>query len=343
MRPPPEVVAIRREERKRAKRARKQGLDGSLPSVRKRCANAQRFAMRVSYDGSGFHGWQKIPQDKAGRSLPTIQGTLSGVLREILQQQVRLCPSGRTDAAVSARFQMVQFDLHLNERLAHRLSRSDNGWRNIPFETDTPRVKIDVSLIQTLVNERLPDAIRIISIGPVPMTFDVMKPLWKRYEYIFPVGEEERGKSFCVSKLLGRESNAKLMFPPNIGAMRDAAAILVGTHDFAAFQSQKGRKANSVRSIFSCVIKTATNHDISFQIIGSGFLMHMVRIIAGTLLEVGCGLRSQRDGILKGLNSKKREDAGPKLPGVHLTLDHVEYEKPFLAASNGERNSDALY
>ena len=109
----------------------------------------------------------------------------------------------------------------------------------------------------------------------------------------------------------------------DIGAMQDAAKVLLGEHDFTAFQSNKRMKKSAVRRIDTIDI-TRIGDEIRFTVSGNGFLYNMVRIIVGTLLEAGAHRMSAED-VKRALESKVRENAGPTVPGQGLTLAEVKY------------------
>ncbi len=397
-RPPPDVVARLRAERKAAKRARRTGkggagggADGPVP-ISKKARNAQRYKLRVAYNGRAYHGWQKQGRgggggcDNAGgvssAPLPTIEGTMEAALRGVLGQKVRLCPSGRTDSRVSARGQVVQYDANLNRTLYTRItgqpppppppppasssssgnsSSSSSGNSNDNNPNNKPPIPVDPGVLLSKFNAALPEAIRVLAVEPVPSSFNVMSPRWKRYEYRFPTGARDTGDEWCRTVLQhasatrnagddghsNNDSSAEvevsaadtaadsrpLQLPPDVRAMHAAAQVLVGTHDFAAFQSAGGRPT-TVRTVHACSVTVAPGSgDAVLRIVGNGFLMHMVRIVAGTLLEVGCGLRTA-EGVADALASRARRRAGSRLPGQHLTLDHVEYDLGFEAYSS---------
>lgn len=129
------------------------------------------------------------------------------------------------------------------------------------------------------------------------------------------------------------ESSFKLALPLDSTSMSSVAASYVGTHDFAGFQSKGGRKSTT-RTVHACTVSEITKDIgedeyekwLQLTITGSGFLMHMVRIIAGTLLEVGCGIRTIADAI-RPLKTLSRKDAGPTLPGAQLCLEYVHYDQ----------------
>ena len=128
------------------------------------------------------------------------------------------------------------------------------------------------------------------------------------------------------------ETSFKLTLPLDSTSMSSASASYVGTHDFAGFQSRGGRKSTT-RTVHACTVSEMTNgpgedeHERGLQltITGSGFLMHMVRIIA-TLLKADAVFFTLADAI-RPLKTLSRKDAGPTLPGAQLCLDYVHYDR----------------
>ena len=202
---------------------------------------------------------------------------------------VEVHASGRTDAGVHALGQTANF--HLNTQM-------------------TPEE------IMNYMNRYLPEDVAVISIEEVGERFhsrlnakgktyvyrvlntDVPHIFDRRYVYVFP------------EKL-------------DIMAMQKAATYLTGTHDFKAFTSNRRMKKSSVRTITSIRIE-AIQDEIRFTYEGNGFLYHMVRILTGTLLEVGTGERKPEE-MLTILESGQRENAGPLVPAKGLTLVEVRY------------------
>lgn len=146
-----------------------------------------------------------------------------------------------------------------------------------------------------------------------------------------------------------RDQNQNLNL--DLDRMRASAAVLVGRHDFAAFQSKGGRKS-TVRTLHSCEVSWADGKGLRIEVNGDGFLYNMVRILCGTLLEAGCGLRTVGETAQLvapggGMASAADEDsdldaelvtaatrvlAGPTLPAEHLCLEHVEFDTPWPAS-----------
>ena len=351
-RPPPEVVAARRAERKAAKALAKV-LDPKTGyyKINKRADDTQRFAMRAAYDGQHFHGWQKLHKDNhSPDSLRTVESVLEMSIRPYLCQKVRFIPSGRTDAKVSAKNQMIQFDISAN-RLAQMLVQNTStststsastatatATTTIPTTMEKPppaNLPADVETqLMHAFNTHLPGDVRILHVARVPSTFNVMKPKWKRYKYVYPTNDLPILSRFLRHsgsfKSTTAETNDSLPPEqlPSLEKMQKAASMLVGTHDFGSYQSSNGR-ATTVRTVHDCTVDVdGATGEYVLSITSNGFLMHMVRIVAGTVLEVGTDCRTM-DEINKSFVTIDRKMTGVKLPGLHLHLDWVEYDTSF--------------
>ncbi|HEY7679518.1 MAG TPA: tRNA pseudouridine(38-40) synthase TruA [Terriglobia bacterium] len=248
---------------------------------------ARNLLLRVAYDGTDFHGWQIQPQR------PTIQGTLTETLRRITGESVQIHGSGRTDAGVHACAQAA----------------------NVKLTSPIPCP----NLLQVL-NDHLPESIRILSVAEVPDDFHARRdarskvyryriyrepicPPWlARYVYSFP-------------------------YPLKEEAMRKAAGAFVGTQDFRSFASSDERhegEQSTVRTIFSSTLERA-GEELVYTVEGNGFLHHMVRNMVGTLIEAGRG-NILADQLTTILAAKDRSAAGPTAPARGLHLVRVEYE-----------------
>lgn len=251
----------------------------------------------LSYDGTPFHGWQIQPD------LPTIQGTLASAIHRITGQTVLPQGSGRTDAGVHALAQVASFALE---------------------------VPIPPANFHRALNRALPPSIRVLSIEHAPPGFHARhSALRKTYEYrIHPAG------SICSPML------APFVWPCpfalDFAALEQAAAHVLGTHDFTSFSavdpdlttrtaelSSEPQYATPVRTIFHSHWRQQEGLFI-YRVTGSGFLHHMVRNLIGTFVEAGCG-RISADFISAILSARDRSAAGPTAPASGLFLVEVEY------------------
>jgi tRNA pseudouridine38-40 synthase len=246
--------------------------------------------LTIAYDGTGLVGWQRQP---TGTS---VQGLLEEALAPLEGGPVVVSGAGRTDAGVHARAQVASVTLH---------------------RTISPR-----SVVLSL-NQRLPPAVRVVAAEEVGPDFHArFGTVAKSYEYRIwnssVVTPFERLYVWQVAwPILDRE------------AMNHAAARLVGTHDFAAFQGPDTERHTTVRTIFSSRVYAPDARGceplLVYDVRGDGFLRHMVRAIVGTLVEVGAG-RRPASWIENVLASKKRSLAGRTAPASGLFLAGVEYK-----------------
>jgi tRNA pseudouridine38-40 synthase len=264
-----------------------------------------RFKLTLAYDGTAFVGWQR---QAAGES---IQGLLELALAPLEGRPVVVAGAGRTDAGVHALGQVASVTL---ERI------------------------IDGETLLRAVNARLPPAVRVLDAVNVPPAFHArFNSTSKIYRYRFwnarVVSPFERPYVWHVpSPVL------------DVGAMAEAAALLVGTHDFAAFQGTGAETHTSVRTVFSSRIVFGTGMPfandsgsssgaasplIAYEICGDGFLRHMVRTIAGTLMAIGRGRRPP-SWMSEVIASRSRMCAGETAPASGLFLVSVAYETPDL-------------
>jgi tRNA pseudouridine38-40 synthase len=258
----------------------------------------QRYKLTLAYRGTRYHGWQEqghsntwkgdIPADGSGP--PTVQELLRRALEHVCRHPVRVVGSSRTDAGVHAKGQVAHFD--------------------------TPMLQIPPEGLRRGTNSRLPDDILITKIEPVPATFDaISSTLEKRYQYVI-WNALDRPPFF--SELVFHRFQ-----PLDRQAMQQAAAALVGEHDFASFAKPGHGRANTVRTVHECVVH-ARGPRVVIGVRGSGFLWNMVRIIAGTLVEVGLG-RFKAEDVPAMLAARNRAAAGPTAPAQGLYLQWIRF------------------
>ncbi len=255
----------------------------------------------VEYDGTGYCGFQ----DQGRPDRPTIQSVLQEALARTCQEPVQVIGAGRTDAGVHARGQVVNF---------HTRSR------------------IPVERFPAAVNTQLPWDIKVREAAEVPGDFHARYwALSKTYRYTWLVRATPSPFWHRYALFVPR--------PVDVEKMRRAARHFVGEHDFAAFRSTGGGSKSTVRRMYRADV-WRENDLVHFEIEGSGFLYNMVRIMAGTLLEVGLGRRSA-ECVPKALASGRREELGSTAPPHGLTLMAVAYpaggglENPEESASTG--------
>jgi tRNA pseudouridine38-40 synthase len=267
----------------------------------------QRYKLTIAYRGTRYHGWQSQvmtdgypgPPPPRGQGIPTIQGEIVRVLEPILQHPISLVGSSRTDSGVHAKGQVAHFD--------------------------TERVEIPRSGIRRAANHQLPGDIFIRSIEPVPETFDaILSTGRKRYQYsIF----NSHDRTVFQNDLTWHRWKRL-----DLDAMRAAAAYLVGEHDFASFCRPGHKREHTIRTLFSCDV-SAMWPRVVIGVEGSGFLWNMVRIIVGTLVQVGVG-QYKPEEMPQMLVAKDRRAAGPTAPPHGLYLHWVRTREPTEVARN---------
>jgi tRNA pseudouridine38-40 synthase len=243
------------------------------------------FRLILEYDGRDFEGWQAQPG--AHR---TVQGTLSEGLTRIIGGAVRVTGAGRTDSGVHAEGQVAS------------------------VEAET---KLEPGALQRALNGVLPADLAVVEAQAVPADFDARRgALSKLYRYQVWNGPRR-------SPL--REARALFVSKPlDLAAMRAASAQLVGVHDFASFQAAGSSVTCTVRELMRCEWLGEAGGELALECEGTGFLRHMVRNVAGTLLEVGQGRRAPES--LSGLlAARDRTLAGPTAAAHALTLVRVDY------------------
>jgi len=280
-----------------------------------------RYKLTLAYEGTGFAGWQKQeppdPQAQADpvtgarprTALRTVQGVVEHALRETVRERITLTGASRTDAGVHAIGQVASF------ASAPDADRGV-GW---PAERGTD------ALVRAL-NSRLPPDVLCLAAEPVPPGFDPISGATRnQYTSTIHTGP--------TRPLFDRHTVYHCHHPLDTDRMSRPAAHLVGEHDFAAFaQISHGRKT-TVRTVFACEVEDAGDPPIPgedaqrvrIRVTGSGFLYNMVRIIAGTLVEVGRG-KTDPDAIPAVLGSRDRTSAGPTLAPEGLRLEWIAYD-----------------
>lgn len=219
----------------------------------------------------------------------TVQGKLEAVLERLQGRPVNLIGAGRTDAGVHARAMVASVRLDVKE---------------------TPEG------IRDYINRYLPDAVAVREVKEAGERFHARyNALGKTYRYTCFDGP--------VKPVFDRKYVTMLEFSPDVDKMRQAASYLVGEHDFASFCGNPRMKKSTVRLVDTILIERRKDRVI-FTFHGTGFLQNMVRILVGTLLEVGRG-RWQAQQVQSILEAKNRAQAGPTAPPEGLCLMKVDY------------------
>ena len=242
------------------------------------------YRLLLQYDGTKLNGWQK-----QGNTDNTIQGKLEAILEHMYGEVIELSGSGRTDAGVHALGQVANF--HAPVRFS-------------PEE------------IRNTLNGYLSKDIRVLNVEAVDERFHArLAAKEKTYEYRIDNGE--------IANVFLRKYTMREEAPLDLSAMRRAAEYFRGTHDFKTFCANKKMKKSTVRTIMSITIEKKEGI-VYLRYTGDGFLYNMVRILTGTLIEVGRGKRCPEEmpEILKALD---RGAAVFTAPAQGLFLVHVSY------------------
>ena len=243
----------------------------------------RNIRLDICYDGTRYRGWQRLANTDN-----TIQTKLERALSRILDEPIEITGSGRTDAGTHAMGQVANF--HCNSTM--------------PTEE-----------ILFQLRKYLPEDIGIYSCKNVSPRFHArLNAKTKTYRYrvwnsSVPCVFERKFVYICPGEL-------------DCEAMQRTAEYYLGEHDFSAFCANKNMKKSTVRYIESFEIHR-TNNEIIFQVTGNGFLHHMVRIMVGTLLEVGRGERTPES--IPALFGAPRCESGEMIPACGLCLMEVNY------------------
>jgi tRNA pseudouridine38-40 synthase len=243
------------------------------------------YRLTLSYDGSRYNGWQK-----QGNTKNTIQEKLETLLSRLTGEEVEVNGSGRTDAGVHAMGQVASF--------------------RTAAEQDCDALLRDM-------RRYLPEDIGAVALEPAEPRFHARLNATGK-TYVYRVWTEE-----CPN-VFERKFLYTVTEPLDLAAMRAAAKHLAGTHDFMSFCANKRMKKSTVRTITALRIDKIGG-ELRFSVSGDGFLYNMVRILVGTLLEVGMGKRSP-DSIPALLEAKDRSQAGYLVPPHGLRLEAVYYK-----------------
>ncbi len=239
----------------------------------------------LSYDGSDFSGWQIQPGQR------TVQQTLEQAILRLTGARVRVNASGRTDSGVHALGQVVNF--HSATQLTCAVLR--NG-----------------------LNAYLPPDVVVCSVADVAEAFDANRDAQgKLYRYVIHAGEVPNPflRRFCC------QSRHRL----DAAAMRRAAEVLQGRHDFHSFETEWPNRASSVRTVTHLSVSHMGDW-IWLSVAADGFLYNMVRTIAGTLMNVGRGYWPESK-VAEILHAEDRTQAGPTAPAQGLFLVRVTYDE----------------
>lgn len=240
--------------------------------------------LTIQYDGTRYDGWQR-----QGNTDNTLQGRLEGVLSRMVGKPVEIQGAGRTDAGVHARGQVAS--VHLPE-----------GY--IPQE------------VQNYLNRYLPEDVAVVDVVEVGERFHArLSATGKEYRYHIRMGS--------VPDVFARKYQYRVEEPLDLAAMERAAGYLTGKHDFRSFCGNRRFKKSTVREVFHIGVEVCGS-DLTLVYRGDGFLYNMVRILTGTLLEVGLGQRTP-ESMVDILEARERTAAGKTAPAQGLVLQEVYY------------------
>lgn len=244
----------------------------------------KNYKLTIQYEGTKYNGWQK-----QGNTPNTIQEKFENILLKLCGKPVEIFGSGRTDAGVHAKGQVANFKAEL----------------------DMTSVEI-----RDYFNRYLPEDVAVILVEEVEERFHArLNAKRKTYEYRIWAG--------TVPEVFGRRTRYNYDGKLDTELMKKGAKFLVGVHDFKAFCTATRIKKSTIREIHSLDVAEREN-EIIITVCGDGFLYNMVRIITGTLIEIGRGERTP-DSIKDVLESGERKNAGYTAPPEGLTLLNVEY------------------
>ncbi len=260
----------------------------------------RNIRLEIEYDGTNYYGWQiqrhnvtpstSLRAGKPpGHQFKTIQETIEVTLHKILQEDVKLIGSSRTDAGVHARAQVVNFKS--NSRIA-------------------------LNKLQESLNSLLPEDIAVIRVSNAPMDFHSrFSAKSKVYQYLI-LNSKHRSVFF-------RQRACFCRYPLDLRLMRKEAKALLGRHNFSAFCASAGKLKNQVKTVEKITFSKRDDL-ITITIKANGFLYNMVRNIVGTLIEIGRG-KLPRNSLKRILFSRDRRLAGPTASAKGLTLLKVNF------------------
>ena len=245
----------------------------------------RNIKLTIEYDGKDFNGWQKQPNKL------NIQGTIEKAIEEITGEKIELSASGRTDSGGHALGQVANFKTN----------------STIPIE------KFPIA-----INSKIKKSIVIKSAEEVEERFH-SRLCCKKKTYRYIINNTKEGTAIY------RNLETHIPIKLDVNKMKQAISYFEGEHDFKAFKASGTSSKSSVRTIYKAELIEKENNKIWIELTGNGFLYNMVRIIVGTLVDVGLG-KIEPEEIKKIIEEKDRAKAGKTLPPQGLYLVKVEYE-----------------
>ena len=244
----------------------------------------KNYKLKIAYDGTRLYGWERQP----GKD--TVQGKIENVLSRMTGDVVEVTGAGRTDAGVHARAMVANVHMDAGER--------------------------DSDSIRDYLNLYLSDDIAVTDVSECSDRFHARYNAKSR-SYLYTIFDGP------VKPVFNRKYYTRLDSPLDVELMKEGAQFLLGEHDFKSFCGNPKMKKSTVRSIEKLDIRRSKGY-VYINIKGSGFLQHMVRIIAGTLIEVGYK-KLEPSKVKEILEAKDRSLAGPTADAKGLTFMSVEY------------------
>lgn len=273
----------------------------------------KNLLLTIEYDGTDFCGWQKQPDQRS------VQGEVERVLSILCCRSIQINGTSRTDAGVHALGQRANFKAEFQIPV-NRIQKAAN---NLLSAGGSSRKS----------SHRVSGDIRIADIQEMPLDFHArFDAVGKKYIYIIDIGQ---GKN-----VFNRNYSYPFLKPLDIQAMNMAASHMVGKHDFKCFQAAGGKELETtVRQIYSLTLTEEKSgrecshfagSQIRLEVIGDGFLYNMVRIITGTLIDVGTG-KISADAIPRIIRDRDRQRAGHTAPpqGLYLAEVYYDFQKMF--------------
>jgi tRNA pseudouridine38-40 synthase len=260
-----------------------------------------KIKLTIAYDGTDFHGYQ------SQGTLRTVQKELEDALEALLGQRVEAFGASRTDAGVHAKGQTVHVTVE--------------------------HARVPVDQLARALRGRLPRDLAVTEAVIVSDDFDARhSPLWKRYRYTVDTGRTRDVFSTRIA--------THMPYTLDDQAMAESAAWLLGEHDFTSFCTTYAQQKKKVRTIYAIEIQRGSDNLLHFDVVGRSFLHNMVRIMVGTLIEVGRG-RLAVGALDHVLRARDRRQAGPTAPPHGLCLCHIEYPRDVSLAVIAETGCDA--
>ncbi|MGL4850444.1 MAG: tRNA pseudouridine(38-40) synthase TruA [Clostridium sp.] len=242
----------------------------------------------IQYDGTRYKGWQK--QNVKGHEAVTIQDKFEKILSKMMNEEIQVIGCGRTDTGVHANNYVANFKC---------------------------KAKASVSEIKAYLKMYLPEDIVVKEVNECSDRFHARFNVQKK-EYVYTIDNNP----YC--DVFNRRFSYHVEEKLDIQKIKEASKVLIGAHDYRSFTNLKAKSnKTTVRTIYDINV-SKDNGIIKITYLGNGFLLNMVRILTGTLIEAGKGNISATD-LEEILEAKSRDEGGFKVPGRGLCMESVEY------------------